>query len=251
MPRQAPEPRCPQCGGPVAVAEGQVYARCRYCSAESFVDLTGAILHQVIRPSISRARVPGLIKARAAEAGWRDASLVSLELIYEPVWELESTDGRRVAVSARAGVEGRFNLVTLPGGERIFADDRNPGAAEMLEPELTPESVPEVAARESDRPTIPKRLRLIHRPVYSGRASISGRTTEFQLDGATGELFDIDWPIETTFRKRNIVWGATAAMVIVATLLPLVPAAAAVVTIGAGAAVMLRRGGDPTRTAVG
>lgn len=249
MPRQAPEPRCPQCGGPVAVAEGQVYARCRYCSAESFVDLTGAILHQVIRPSIGRARVPGLIKARAVEAGWRDVSLASLQLVYEPVWELESTDGRRVAVSARAGLEGRFNLVALPGGERIFADDRSPGDAEMLEPELAPESVPEVAARESDRPTIPKRLRLIHRPVYSGQVSIAGRTTGFQLDGATGELFDIDWPVATTFRKRNIVWGATAAMVVVAMLLPAALATMAVVAIGAVAAAILRRAREPTQAA--
>jgi hypothetical protein len=247
MSPQAPEPSCPQCGGPVAVAEGQLYARCRYCSAESFVDLTGAILHEVIRPTVGRARVPGLIKARAAEAGWRDVSLASLQLTYEPVWELEGTDGRRVAVSARAGLEGRFNLVTLPGGERIFVDEKASGSVEMLEPELAPESVPEVAARESDRPTIPKRLRLIHRPVYSGQVRIAGRTTEFQLDGATGELFDIDWPVETSYRKRNIVWGASAAMVILATLLPLALAAAAVVAIGAGAITTVRRGRDPTR----
>lgn len=245
MTRQAVEPKCPQCGGPVAVAEGHAYARCRYCSAESFVDLTGAILHQLIRPSIGRARVPGLVKARAHEAGWSDAQVTSLTLRYEPVWELECTDGRRVPISARAGDEGRFNLVSLPGGERVFTEERGDHGSEWLEPELAPESVPEAAARAADRPMMVKQLRLIHRPVYAGHATIAGQQSDFQLDGATGELFDIDWPIAATYRKRHLAWLATLAMALAAAALPLPVALPVVAALAAISVVMLRR--DPAR----
>jgi len=241
MARQTVEPRCPQCGGPVAVAEGQAYARCRYCSAESFVDLTGAILHQVIRPAIGRARVPGLVKARAAEAGWSDAHVTSIDLIYEPVWELECTDGRRVPISARAGYEGRFNLVDLPGGERSFAGDGD-GAGEWLQPELAPESVPEVAARATDRPLMIKRLRLIHRPVYTGRVSVAGKERGFLLDGASGDVFDIDWPVQASFRKRNAILLAALAVAIAAAALPLPAAAVAALTVATVAGIFLWRG---------
>lgn len=240
MPRTV-ESKCPQCGGPVPVAEGHRYIRCNYCSAESFVDLTGAILHEVIRPSITRSRVPGLIKARATEAGWSEITVTSLRLVYEPVWELEGGDGRRVAISARAGLEGRFNLVRLPGGERIFADDRGGNGSDWLEPELAPESVPEVAARVIDRPVMVKRLRLIHRPVFVGQVTVADQSSDFQLDGATGDLFDIDWPVEASFRRRNLAWLATGAMIAAATFLPLAVGAVAVVAVGIVGVALLRR----------
>ena len=228
----------------MTVAEGHAYARCRYCSAESFVDLTGAILHQAIRPSIGRARVPGLVKARAREAGWGDARVTSLDLIYEPVWELECTDGRRVPISARAGYEGRFNLVELPGGERILTRDAD-GAAEWLPPELAPESVPEVAARTIDRPVMVKRLRLVHRPVYTGRVSFAGGEREFLLDGASGRVVDIDWPVQASFRKRNTIWLTALAVAAAALALPLPVAGVAALAIAAVGAVLLQRRSGP------
>ena len=81
MARQALNPNCPQCGGPVSVPEGAAYARCSYCSAESFVDLTGALLHQVVKATIGRSRVPGLVKAGAMEAGWPSVTITDLDLV--------------------------------------------------------------------------------------------------------------------------------------------------------------------------
>ncbi len=217
----------------MAVPDGAAYARCAFCAAESFVDLSGTILHQVIRTAIGHARVAGLVRARALEAGWADAKLNRLELVHEPVWEVESPDGRRLRISARPGPEGRFGEVALPGGERSFVE---PGAQEAsaswLQPELAPESVPEVAARVTGRPVAVKTIRLIHRPVYRGQLQIGDSRHDFDLDAVSGELTGVDWPIAATYRRRNQAWAATAAMVAAATLLPLPLAALAVALLG-------------------
>ncbi|UCF19419.1 MAG: hypothetical protein JSU87_16065 [Gemmatimonadota bacterium] len=242
MSRQALNPSCPQCGGPVDVPEGLAYARCGYCSADSFVDLSGALLHQVMRVAVPRSRVPGLFKARALEAGWPDASLDRLHLIYEPIWEIESPDGRRVSISARAGDEGRFNQVVVPSGERAFVDVGAPAApAELIEPELAPESVAEVAARETGRPIAVKTLRLIHRPIYKGQLQIAGKAYAFELDALNGDVLDVDWPAKATYRIRSRAWLATAAMIAAAALLPLPLAVLAVIIIGAATTRRLHR----------
>ncbi len=247
MAHQALKPKCPQCGGPVEVPEGAAYARCRYCSAESFVDLSGAILHQVIQASVGRARVPGLLRARALAAGWPEATIADLDLVYEPVWEMESPDGRRLQVSARPGPQGRFAEVKLPGGERAFVEPgARDAAAEWLEPELAPESVPEVAARVTGRPLAVKTIRLIHHPLYRGKVQVAGSRHEFQLDAVTGELTDVDWPEQSTHRRRNQAWVATALMVVAAALLPLPIAAVAVVVLGGlTARTFFQKGGTP------
>ncbi len=233
MVREALNPACPQCGGPVEVPEGLAYARCRYCSSESFVDLSGAILYQVLRPSVSRSRLSGLLKAAALEAGWSDATILRLELSYEPVWEIESPDGRRLCISARPGPNGRFEQAHLPGGERGFIDrgDRD-RSAEWVEPELAPESIAEVAARATGRPVAIKTIRLIHHPVYRGKVKIGDEAHDFSLDAVTGEVRDVEWPVEPSFRFRNQAWLATAIMIMAAALLPLKWAALAVVVVG-------------------
>ncbi len=242
MARQALNPNCPQCGGPVTVPEGAAYARCSYCSAESFVDLTGALLHQVVKATIGRSRVPGLVKARAMEAGWPSVTITDLDLVYEPVWEVESPDGRRVRIGARPGPEGRFSQVALPGGERAFMDpsgwDRS---AEWIEPALAPESLPEVAARATGRPVAVKTIRLLHHPIYSGQVQLAGQSCGFRVDAVGGQLVDADWPVQSTYTRRNQAWIATLAMVAVAAFLPLPAAAILVVAIGGLAARALRR----------
>ncbi len=231
MAHEALKPRCPQCGGPVAVPDGAAYARCAFCASESFVDLSGAILHQVIRTAIGHARVAGLVRARALEAGWAEATITRLDLAYEPVWEVESPDGRRLSIGARPGADGRFGEAQLPGGERAFIEPQEASAG-FLEPELAPESVPEVAARVTGRPVAVKTIRLIHRPVYRGQLQIGESRHDFDLDAVSGELTGVDWPIASTYRRRNRAWAATAAMVAAATLLPLPLAALAVVLLG-------------------
>ncbi|UCC74057.1 MAG: hypothetical protein JSV86_05720 [Gemmatimonadota bacterium] len=231
--RQALNPSCPQCGGPVDVPEGVAYARCRYCGSESFVDLSGALLHQVIRKTVRASRVPGLLKARACEAGHSDAVVTGLKLFNEPIWEIESPDGRRMCISARPGPEGRFASVRLPGGERAFVEpEQRDGAAEWEEPELAPESLPEVAARATGRPVGVKTIRLIHRPIYKGTIRVSGKPSEFQLDGVSGELIDVDWPVQPSYTRRNKAWWGSAIMVLIAAALPIQFAAPAVVVIG-------------------
>ncbi len=231
--RQALNPKCPQCGGPVDVPEGLAYARCKFCSSESFVDLTGALLHQVIRKTVRASRVPGLLKARAREAGHSDATVTRLSLINEPIWEIEAPDGKRLCIGARPGPEGRFEHVRLPGGERAFVEpEARDRAAEWLEPELAPESLPEVAARATGRPVGVKTIRLIHRPIYRGQIEIEGKPSEFQLDAVSGSLIDIDWPVEPSFKRRNKAWLASTIMVLAAAALPIQFAAPAVLVIG-------------------
>lgn len=226
-------PACPQCGGPVEVPEGVTYASCRYCNSQSFVDLSGVILYQVVRPSVARSRVPGLLKSAALEAGWPDATITRIELTYEPVWELESPDGRRLCISARPGPQGRFGRTLLPGGERAFVDpDQRDGSADWFEPELAPESVAEVAARETGRPVAVKTMRLVHHPLYQGELRVGEENHEFALDAVSGALVDVEWPVEPSYRFRNQAWRATAIMILAAALLPLQYAAIAVAVVG-------------------
>jgi hypothetical protein len=232
----------------VEVPEGATYARCRYCSAESFVDLSGALLHQIIKPTVGRSRIPGLIKARSLEAGWPDATITDLDLTYQPVWEVESPDGRRLQISARPSPSGRFERVALPGGERAFGEpEARDSSAECLEPELAPESVPEVAARVTGRPTAVKTTRLVHHPVYTGQVLIAGESRDFNVDAASGELLDLDWPVHSTYRNRNLARLATVVMIAAATVLPF-PAAAVVVIViaGLGSQILWRRGSAAT-----
>jgi len=248
--RQALSPKCPQCGGPVEVPEGITYARCRYCSAESFVDLSGVLLHQIIKPTVGRSRVPGLIKARSLEAGWSDATITHIELTYQPVWEVESPDGRRLQISARPSASGRFDHVALPGGERASLEpEARDSSAEWLEPELAPESVAEVAARVTGQPVAVRTTRLVHHPVYVGEVLIAGESRDFHVDAASGELLDLDWPVHATYQNRNLAWLATAAMITAAVLLPLPAAAVVVIAIGGLGARMLWRRGAAAKTA--
>ncbi|MGD8699352.1 MAG: hypothetical protein PVJ43_08685 [Gemmatimonadales bacterium] len=248
MGRHALTPNCPQCGGPVDVPEGAAYVRCGYCSAESFVDLSGALLHQVVKATIGRSRVPALVKARALEAGWPAVTVTDLDLVYEPVWEVESLDGRRLRIGARPGPEGRFSQANLPGGERAFIDDQGwDQAAEWIDPELAPESLPEVAARVTGRPVAVKTVRLLHHPVYAGQVRLADASYSFRVDAVGGQLIDADWPVHSAFTYRNRAWLATAAMVAVAALLPLPVAVVLVVAIGGlSARVLWRRSAVPS-----
>jgi hypothetical protein len=190
--------------------------------------------------------VPGLAKARALEAGWADAVVSDLKLVYEPTWEVESPDGRRLQISARPGPEGRFAQISLPGGERAFVEpEARDRSAEWLEPELAPESIAEVAARATGRPVAVKTIRLIHRPLYVGRVNIAGEPREFHVDAVSGEFYDIDWPVEATYRSRDRALLATAIMVLIATVLPLPIAAVAVIAIGGLTARSFWRHGGP------
>lgn len=242
MTQQALNPNCPQCGGPVDVPEGASYARCGYCSAESFVDLNGALLHQAVKATIGRSRVPALVKARALEAGWPAVTLTDLNLVYEPVWEVESPDGRRLSIGARPGPEGRFSLATLPSGERAFIDPEGwDRGARWIDPVLAPESLPEVAARVTGRPVAVRTVRLLHHPIYVGEVGLADASYSFRLDAVSGQLIDAEWPVRSTFTYRNRAWLATAAMLTVAALLPLPPAAVIVVAIGGTSARLLWR----------
>lgn len=215
------------------VPEGNSYAHCSYCDSESFVDLSGAILYQVIRPGISHSRVPGLIKAAALDAGYPDAAIHRLDLVYEPVWEIEAPDGRRVCISARPDPSGRFSVSRLPGGERSFVDPRErEGSADWIEPELAPESVAEVAARATGGPVAVKTMRLVHHPLFEGQVRLGADTHEFRLDATSGELQDVEWPARPSYRFRNQAWRATAIMILAAALLPLHWAAAVVLVVG-------------------
>lgn len=232
MLRGALNPSCPRCGGPVEVPEGAAYTRCGFCSSESFVDLTGAILHQAFRAAVPRSRVPRLVSAAALEAGWVDATIGGFELVYEPVWEIEGPDEQRLRIGARPGGEsGRFALVELPGGERAFVDSQEGAGGEWIEPELAPESVPEVAARATGRPVMVRGLRLIHRPVYRGEVILAGERRGFTVDAVSGELLERDWPQRVTRERRNRFWLATAAMIVAGAILPIHLAAPAVVGI--------------------
>lgn len=228
MLRGALNPSCPRCGGPVEVPEGAAYARCGFCSSESFVDLTGAILHQAFRAVVSRSRVPRLVGAAALEAGWVDATVSGFELVYEPVWEIEGPDGQRLRIGARPDQSGRFSLVGLPGGERGFVDAHEEAGGEWIQPELAPESVPEVAARVTGRPVMVKGLRLIHRPVYSGDVVLAGERRGFTVDAVSGEVLQSDWPQRVTRERRNRFWLASAVMIVAGTVLPIHFAAPAV-----------------------
>lgn len=246
--QQALNPKCPQCGGPVQVPEGVAYARCRFCGTESFADLTGALIHQVIRKSVRASRVPALLKARAREAGYPDATVIRLKLVNEPIWEVESPGGRRLCIGARPGSEGRFDQVRLPGGERAFVQpEERESTAEWEEPELAPESLPEVAARATGRPVAVKTIRLIHRPIYKGLIRIGEKTSTFQLDAVSSELIDIDWPVRPRYSSRNKAWQASVLMILVATALPAQYAAPAVIVIGFYFMWALSRTGKPQK----
>ena len=80
MAPDALKPNCPQCGGPVPVPEGAAYAHCSFCGSESFVDLNGALLYQVIKPTVGRPRVQRLVQAAAHDAGWTGIRIDGLEL---------------------------------------------------------------------------------------------------------------------------------------------------------------------------
>lgn len=246
--QQALNPKCPQCGGPVVLPEGAAYADCKFCGTESFVDLNGALIHQVIRKTVRASRVPGLLKARAREAGFTDATVVQLKLVNEPIWEIESPDGRRTCIGARPGPEGRFDQVRLPGGERAFVGpaDRD-RAAEWEEPELAPESLPEVAARATGRPVALKTLRLIHHPLYRGVIRVDEKASTFQMDAVSGELIDVDWPARPRYSRRNRAWLASAIMIAVAALTPAQVAAPAVLVIGLFFMLTLSRAAEPKK----
>ena len=101
----------------------------------------------------------------------------------------------------------------------------------------------EVAARVSGRPTAVKTTRLVHHPVYIGQVLIAGELRDFNLDAASGELLDLDWPVHSTYRNRNLAWVATAAMIFAATVLPFPAAAVVVIAIGGlGSQLLWRRG---------
>ena len=223
--------------------DGEAYAHCPFCESEAFVDLTGAVLYQVIKPSIGHSRAGRLIGSQARDAGWPDLRIADLELVYEPVWELELSEGRRLRIGARPASDGRFGVVDLPGGEREFIHpDRRDGSANWLEPELVPESLAEVAARAIGRPVSLQTVRLIHRPIYSGHCLLAGERYEVRLDAVSGELIAAEWPSQPTFGSRNMAWAATILMVLGAAIIPLPWSPIAVGAVGAFAFISLSRG---------
>ncbi len=251
MAPDALKPNCPQCGGPVPVPEGAAYAHCSFCGSESFVDLNGALLYQVIKPTVGRPRVQRLVQAAAHDAGWTGIRIDGLELTYEPVWELELANGSRLRIGARPGPEGRFGPVELPGGERAFVQpSQRDRSAAWSEPELAPESVAEVAARATGRPVSLKTIRLVHHPIFSGHTTIEGSRYDFRLDAVSGLLLNTEWPVRPTYSARTQAWTATLLMALAAAILPLAWSPLVVLAVGAYTIRSLTRRSATARAAI-
>ncbi len=238
--------RCPQCGGPIPVADGVSYARCDHCGTTSFVDLQGALLHEEIRPGVPPDRVPGLVRTRAREADWPRPVVSGVKLVYEPVWELEGAGGRRVRIGARPGPTGRLALVDTPGGERIPVDRSATTDDAWIEPELAPEAAAEAAARVTGHPVSARTVRLVHQPMYVGRVRVGGEARELRVDAVDGTVLEPSFPARPAYRSRNRAWLATAAIIAVAVLpLPWAVAAAGLAALGGAWWVGRAVGGGP------
>ena len=143
-----------------------------------------------------------------------------------------------------------FAYVFAGSGRFLGASDPYRAPAEWIDPELAPESLPEVAARVTGRPVAVKTVRLLHHPVYVGKVVLADATHALRVDGVGGQLIDADWPVRSAFTYRNRAWMATAAMVAVAAVLPLPAAAVLVIAIGGLSARLLwRRSAVPTTAA--
>lgn len=186
---------CPQCGGALHPAEGQIFLTCPYCGSAVHADRSRIVFHWYLAPTLDSAR------AQAALARWmagnqtvkdldRKAHLISTAFAYFPVWYVRrqgAGEGLTLLEPAAATSVTELKSLRLPAGDlRKYESHLD---AEAVAPTVPLETIfGWLAERGVARDQVAEAA-LVHLPLFTFKYAYQGRTYTAVVEAATGSVF--------------------------------------------------------------
>ena len=193
----APTPAfsCPQCGGALHPAEGQIFLTCPYCGSAVHADRSRIVFHWYLAPTLDGAG------AQSALARWmagnqtvkdldRKARLISSAFAYFPVWYVRRQgvgEGLTLLEPAAATSVTELKSLRLPAGDlRKYEPHLD---AEAVAPTVPLETVfAWLAERGVSREQVAETA-LVHLPLFTFKYVYQAQTYTALIEAASGSVF--------------------------------------------------------------
>jgi len=191
--------RCSQCGADFEAPAGSRLARCPYCDTALVIDARGALLREIMLPTIRAEDAPRHLRrfmaGRETVAGLEnDARLADAVLEYFPFWAftIRNAAGEKIVLSpaAPSSLQGLQRLELPPGQSRAWEEGMG-GGAPVLEAEIPVDTALGWLGVEEESI---ERVVLMHLPIYHIDYSFRGRSWHAAVDAVSGRVFPADFP---------------------------------------------------------
>lgn len=191
--------RCSQCGADFEAAAELRLARCPYCDTALFIDARGALIREMMLPTLSAQDAPHHLRrfmaGRETVAGLdREAEIGQAQLEYFPFWAFTIRNNREERIvlkpAAPSSLQGLHRIDLPPGESRAWKEDLS-GSAPVIEAEVP---VDTALKWLKPAPDSIERVVLFHLPIYRLRYSYKNRSYEAAIDAVSGTVFPGDFP---------------------------------------------------------
>ncbi len=233
IPNQLP---CQQCGAPLPVEAGTQFVTCAFCQTTNFVDKSGAVLHYLVRQTVSEQQaIAALRRWMAGNDTVKDldkkAQIGAAQFQLFPMWLIRAQQG----ANERVLMEPAAALSVLQLMEiRIPASDLEPYDhaldSEAITPTVPLETVRRWLAENQGIATAAIReTSLVHLPVFVCKYVYQGREYTAVVDAASSKVYATVFPSKWEAPYKTLGCAAFA-LYFLAALIPL-----AGITIGGSA----------------
>lgn len=194
---------CQQCAAPLSVEAGSQFTVCEYCGTTNYLDKSQAVLHYVVRPTISEQNAAAALRrwmaGNATVKGLDEkAQITSQTFQLFPMWlaRVEKSKGgqERVLLEPAAALSViDLTDLTLPAADLQPYDD-------VYDPDAVKPTVPLTAVHSwlaQDKGVAAgsiKEISLVHLPIYTFKYNYANETYTAVVDAATGQVFAAVFP---------------------------------------------------------
>lgn len=202
---------CQQCGGVLPVEQGTQFVTCEFCHTTNFVDKSGAVLHYLVRETISdQEAVAALRRWMGGNATVKNldkkAQIGAVQFQLFPMWLVRVQQGQAEKVvlePAAALTVIELTEITIP------AADLEPYDHAVDEAAITP-TVPLETVRHwlaEDKGIAAGAIRetsLVHLPIYVCKYAYQNREYTAVVDAAAGRVYATVFPSKWEAPYRSI-----------------------------------------------
>lgn len=202
---------CQQCGGVLSVEQGTQFVTCEFCQTTNFVDKSGAVLHYLVRETVSdQEAVAALRRWMAGNDTVKDldkkAQIGAPQFQLFPMWLVRVRQGQeeKVVLEPAAAISViELTEMTIPASDLEPYDHAMD--AEAMAPTVPLETVRRWLAEDKGIAAgAIREMSLVHLPIFLCRYSYQNREYTAVVDAAAGKVFATVFPSKWEVPYRTL-----------------------------------------------
>lgn len=192
---------CQQCGGPLAVEQGALFVTCPFCQTTNFVDKSGAVLHYLVRETVSdQEAVAALRRWMAGNQTVKDldkkAKIGAPQFQLFPMWlvRVQHNQGERVILEPAAALAVlELTEMSIPASDLEPYDHAMDD--EAMAPTVPLETVRRwLAENQGIAAGAIRATSLVHLPIYVCKYVYQNKEYTAVVDAAAGKVYASVFP---------------------------------------------------------